>query len=108
MSVNDFFNNSVTVERLTEDEEEDTEEYGEHITDLECLIYPLEENFGTDLEGSYGKDFIMISDIEDILEGDKIIDEDGFEYIVKGKRNFSFKTTDLMELRIRQMPESES
>lgn len=110
MSVETFYNTKVNVLRLVKDtgeSPEDTEEYQvcKDLEDIHCLIYPLDESYGQDLEGTYGKDSMMITagNIV-ILEKDKIISQDGKEYVVVGVRGYSFMGTDLTEVRIREMP----
>lgn len=108
MAVDSFFNKVVLTERLVKDNDEsptDTEEYQSYLDDIPCLIYPLEDSYGEDIQGSYGKDFIMICGILDIKEKDKVID--GWdEYIVVGLKEYNFLGTELMELRIRLVPSS--
>lgn len=108
MPIETFFNKIVSVERLVPNDEEspeDTEEYEEHLPDVQCLIYPLDDSYGDDFSGSYGKDSMMICGIQNIREKDKII-EGKNEYEVKGVREYSFMGTSLMEIRIRLMPTS--
>ncbi|XOB41796.1 MAG: hypothetical protein ACKKMS_00130 [Candidatus Nealsonbacteria bacterium] len=111
MSVETFFNKVVLVRRLVPDDSEspeDTEEYREHLggINVPCLVYPLDDSYGEDFSGSYGKDLMMICNIYDIKEKDKIIEGEN-EYEVKGVKEFNFLGTSLMELRIRLMPTPE-
>lgn len=98
------FNSTVNVLRLTPIGATQKENYAAHLTGVGCLIVPLDESFGTDLEGSFGKDFSMYCEGTDILEGDKIING-ALAYKVIGVRSYSFMGNDLMEIRIRDFAE---
>lgn len=78
------------------------EDYQTHLTGIGCLIQPLEESVSADLQGSFGKDFLMFTDaVNDILEGDAIIDGET-QYRVVGQEKFDVKGRPRhQELRIR-------
>ncbi len=96
-----FWQNSVEVRRLVADAG-DTETSTTHISLLYCNIQPLEDSFGIDLEGSYGKDFLMFCDSADIKEGDQIIDGSD-TYEVRGVDNPQVAQFDFLKLRIRKI-----
>ncbi len=99
-----FFDKTVDVERLEATVgEADTQSWGTHTLSIKCSIQPFDDAFGEDLDGSYGKDFLMFSDNRvdiDIIQGDKIIDGSA-EYIVMGKEAYDFEGFKHNEFRIR-------
>ncbi len=80
---------------------EDTEEYETHLSNVPCNIQSMEDSFGTDLEGSYGKDFLMFCPLLDIKQHDKIVDGSD-EYLVTGNEGYSLKGQSHLEVRIRK------
>jgi len=96
-----LFTSSVDVKRVTATSgEADTQTFGSHLSAVKCNIQPLDDSFSEDLEGSYGKDFLMATDTADIIQGDKIVDG-STEYMVMGVESYSFESYSHMELRIR-------
>jgi len=105
----EYFNKTINTQRLVNELEEspeslespeDTEEYRLYLENIPCQIQPLEDSFGEDISGSYGKDFLMFCGVCDIKEKDKIIDGE-LEYIVNGVEEYNFLGKSHMELRIR-------
>jgi len=71
-----------------------------HLASVPCLIQPLNDEVSQDMAGGFGKDFLMLSDIVDIAEGDHvIIDEE--EYRVMGTEALNFGNNPHRETRIR-------
>lgn len=96
------FNATVSVNRLTTDADTaNGEEYAAHLASVPCLIVPLEESFGNDLEGSFGKDFQMFCETVDIVEGDRVVNG-STQYRVTGVRAYEFMGNELMDIRIRE------
>lgn len=99
------YDKTVDVLRLAENDESgevDTEEYQTFLEDVACHIQPLDESYGEDIAGSFGKDWIMFCDKADILEGDRIVEGDTV-YKVVGIEKFNFLGEDRhMEVRIRK------
>jgi len=99
------FNKTVSTQRLTAISVDPTigdEKYEEYLTGVDCEIQPLDESITEDLSGSFGKDFLMFAYVNDIIEGDKIIDGTD-EYRVVGVENYNFLGEDRhMEIRIRK------
>lgn len=100
--INDYFDLTVNTERLTAISGTDSEDWQANLTDVACQIQPLEDSPGSDLDGSYGKDFLMFCNEVDIIEGDKIVNGSD-EYIVKGKRIYDFVGESHLELIIRSI-----
>lgn len=101
MPISQFFDNEIDIHRLGDTTgEADTESWASHLTDVSCQIQPLDDSYAEDLEGSYGKDFLMFCSDIDVKQGDKIIDG-SVEYIVQGVESYSFQSFSHMELRIR-------
>jgi len=98
-----FFTQVVDVYRLTKNQEDDTESYELHLKNIPCQIQALSDSYSTDLDGSYGKDFLMFCGRNDIREKDKIIE--GYkEYQVVGVEEYQFQGLEHMELRIKLVP----
>lgn len=100
MPISQFFDNEVDVKRLEDTADTDNEEWGDHLSAVACQIQPLDESYGEDLEGSYGKDFTMFCAVVDIKQGNKIVDGSA-EYIVVGIESYNWQGFSHMELRIR-------
>lgn len=100
-AISQFFDKQVAVKRLTGTAGTDNEAYGDHLSEVSCQIQPLEDSYGEDLEGSYGKDFVMFCEVLNIKQGDKIVDGT-VEYLVVGLESYSWQGFSHMELRIRQ------
>jgi hypothetical protein len=102
MDIDKNYNRSVNIERLADEESGDKQEYILNQADVQCLIQSLDENYSEDIEGNFGKDFLMFCDISDIKEFDRAIDQDdGTEYRVVGVRSFALSGNPHMEIRIR-------
>jgi len=106
--MNHLFDRLVGVYRLvaaTGESPADTEGYTS-VADLEsirCEIQPLDDSYGEDFSGSYGKDFLMFCDAYDIQEKDKIVGG-GEEYIVNGVEKYNFLGYSHLEVRIKLVP----
>ena len=80
----------------------DKEQYEDYILELDCMIQPIDESSSQDIEGNFGKDYLMFCNTADIEENDRVIDG-ADEYRVVGIRKFNFLGEDRhMELRIRK------
>ena len=71
-----------------------------HLVSVPCLIQPLTDEVSGDLEGSFGKDFLMLSGIVDIREGDRISVESE-EYRVIATEALNFGKNPHRETRLR-------
>lgn len=92
----------IDVKRMVADESGIGEEYETFLSALPCHIQPLDENFGEDLDGSFGKNFLLFCDIADILEGDRVINGSDV-YRVVGVASYKFLNEERhMELTIRK------
>jgi hypothetical protein len=95
------YDKTINTQRLT-DESGDREYFDDFLTGVACHMQPLEESFTEDLDGNFGKDWIMFCAVLDIKEGDRIIDGTD-EYKVVGVESFNFLDEDRhMEIRIRK------
>ena len=96
------FNKVVTVQRLDADMVGYTEEYANHLLNVACHIQPLDDSYSQDIEGSFGKEWLMFCNVFDILEGDRIVDGSD-EYRVVSVESYKFLCENRhMELRIRK------
>lgn len=96
-----LFDKTITTKRLADVAGTDNEKFEDYLAGVSCHIQPLEESFGEDLEGSYGKSFLMFSEVVDIIEGDKVIDGSD-EYMVVGKESYDFMGENHLEIIIRK------
>jgi len=97
------FNETVAVRRLT-DGEGVVREFGTHLADVSCVIQPLDSEISSDIEGGFGKEWLMFCETADIQEGDRVIRGTGEtekEYRVTGVESFDFMGNSHMEVRIR-------
>ena len=101
MALRDHFDNTADVYRLS-DESGDTEGYEIHLPRVPCVIQPLDDAYSQDMQGNFGKEFLMICLVCDIKEGDRVVaDGNGHRvtavdvYTIRGKNR-------QMELRIRR------
>ena len=101
MPINQFFDNEVDIKRLADTSgTADNEDWSSHLSSVACQIQPLDASYGEDLEGSYGKDFVMFCSVIDVKQGDKIVDN-STEYIVAGVESYDWQGFSHMELTIR-------
>lgn len=92
----------VDIQRFDDNESGDGEAYGPHLSAVPCHIQPLDESYNEDLTGSFGKDSLMFCAVQDIVEGDRVIDGSD-EYRVYGVKSYNFLGKNRhMELRIRK------
>ncbi len=81
-------------------------EFEAHLASVSCLIQPLSDEVSEDMTGSFGKDFLMLSAVVDIQEGDRVI-IDLEEYRVMGTEALEFGGNPHRESRIRIFKYSE-
>lgn len=105
MSLSDRYDKTASVERLTavldeEDNPTNKKEFAAHLASVLCHIQPLTDEVTQDMAGAFGKDFLMLSAIVDITEGDRVfIDEE--EYRVMGTEALNFGNNPHRETRLR-------
>lgn len=98
MSIARLYVKTAVVERLTTTTG-NKKAYAEHLT-VDCLIQPLTDEVSQDMAGAFGKDFLMLSPIVDIAEGDRVtIDEE--EYRVMATEALNFGRNAHRETRLR-------
>lgn len=96
------YDRAVIVQRLTGVEDTEKETYTTHINGVSCHIQPLDESYSEDVQGNFGKDWLMFCPVADILEDDKVVDGEK-EYKVVGVESFNFLGMDRhMEVRLRR------
>lgn len=99
MSISLQYNETVTVKRLAPGTG-NKQAYSTHIEDLPCCIQPLDPQISSDIQGGFGKDWLMFCAPGDIAEGDRII-RGSKEYRVTGVESFDFMNQPHMEITIR-------
>ena len=100
MGIEKNYNKEVNVERIADEESGDKQEYVLLEADVKCMIQPLDDSYTEDVDGNFGKDFIMFCGITDIKEFDRVIDGTT-EYRVVGLEVFDIGNNPHMEVRIR-------
>ena len=101
MSLTFFFDKTVDIMRLEDTANTDNEAFGStNVADVSCIIQPLDDSYGEDLEGSYGKDFLMFCSVIDIKQGDKVV-QGATEYLVQSIESYDFVGQTHIEARIR-------
>ena len=103
MAIQDHYNTTISVERLTIAEEEtDKQAYTTHLASVKCCIQPLEAGITQDINVGFGKDRLMFCDDCDIVEGDRIVHGSDIYRVVGIERYDSFLgRTRQMEIMIR-------
>lgn len=94
------YNETVSVNRLTDVEGTNKKEYVEIIDALSCMIQPMDPSISQDLPGGFGKEFLMFCETADVQEGDRVI-RDGKEYRVSAVEKLNWQGMDHMEVSIR-------
>ena len=74
--------------------------YVDYLPDFRCHVQPLEDGVGQDGRGAFGKNWLLICDVMDIQEGDKVIIGDT-KYKVAGIENYDFSGQPHLEVSIR-------
>lgn len=100
MAIELLYNETVSVKRLTEVAGSNKLEYTENIAELSCVIQPLDSEMSQDIEGGFGKEWLMFCPTADIIEGDRVF-RDTKEYRVTGVEALSFMGNEHMEVRLR-------
>lgn len=96
------YDKSVTVQRLDDEESTQYEEYVNYLTGVACHIQPLDDSYTQDIEGNFGKEWLMFCGVRDILEGDRVVDG-SIQYRVTAVESFRFLGQDRhMEIRLRR------
>jgi hypothetical protein len=88
MSLVDHYNETVSVERLaTVSGRKKT--HSQIIASLSCHIQPADESLSGDIEGGFGKNWVLLCGDNDIIEGDRVIWNSN-EYKVVGVERHKF------------------
>jgi hypothetical protein len=95
------YNKTVSTKRLSPVSGTNKEEYIASLGSVACLIQPDEVSYSEDVEGQFGKNFVMFCAIVDIKDGDIVVDGTD-EYKVIGSERFDFMGHSHMELELRQ------
>lgn len=84
--IGDHYTETVVVNRLGATTG-NKKRYTEHIASLACNIQPLDQSITGDIEGGFGKDYLLFCSNQDIQEGDRII-YNSTEYRIVGIENY--------------------
>lgn len=94
------YNETVIVKRLSDVEDTNKKEFVTHIDSLSCCIQPLDPQISGDIDGGFGKDWLMFCATADIQEGDRIFRGDK-EYRITSVESLNFMNNPHMEVTIR-------
>ena len=97
--ISDHYDKTAIVERLAI-VTGNKKAFTSHLASVPCLIQPLNDEVSQDMTGAFGKDFLMLSPIVDIQEGDRVV-IDSEEYRVMGTEALNFGGNPHRETRIR-------
>jgi hypothetical protein len=97
--IGDYYDKTASVERLAT-VEGNKKTFAPHLASVPCHIQPLSDEVSQDMTGGFGKDFLMLSAIVDIAEGDRVI-IDAEEYRVIGTEALHFGINSHRETRLR-------
>lgn len=84
------YDRTVNILRLAAITDTEREEYAVLEEDVICHIQPLDDAASEDLQGNFGKNWLMFCDYRDVQERDKIVDDLGVEYLVVAVERFDF------------------
>lgn len=86
------YSKKVTIERTAETVEDGVikSDYEVVFEDIPCHIQPLTNDTTQDLPSSFGKNWLMFCDVNDIREGDRVKDGDS-EYRVTGVESYEWR-----------------
>ena len=99
MSIASYYDKTAAVERLAT-VSGNKKAFSAHLASVRCHIQPLNDEVSQDMAGAFGKDFLMLSDIVDIAEGDRVIIGTD-EYRVMGTEALDFGGNPHRETRLR-------
>ena len=95
----DYYDQTARIDRL-ETTTGNKKSFTTHIESLRCHIQPLDPQITGDIEGGFGKNFLMFSESADIREGDRVFIDDK-EYRITSTENLSFRGNSHQETIIR-------
>lgn len=94
------YNETVDIKRLSDVVDTNKKEFVTHLEGISCCIQPLDAQISSDIEGGFGKDWLMFCGPNDIQEGDRVI-RGSKEYRVTAVESFDFMNHPHMEISIR-------
>ncbi len=100
-TIQNHYNKLATISRMETILGTNKQSLQDVFVDIPVHVQPLQDAFSEDIEGGYGKDFLMFTNSRDIRQGDRAI-IDGNEYRVMSAERYAFLgRTKHMECRIR-------
>jgi hypothetical protein len=106
MAIAQRFTKNAIITRLTDvlgydDIETGKQEYREHIAIACSIPQPLSDSHSGDIQGGFGKEYIIFTPLADIQDNDLVTIEDK-QYRIAGLERFEgFGANEHMELRLR-------
>lgn len=94
------YDETIDVKRLANVPGGNKREYTTLLTGVNCCIQPLDPQISTDIEGGFGKEWLLFCEDIDLREGDRVIRETN-EYRVTGVERLSFMGQAHVEATIR-------
>lgn len=100
MGIEKNYDKTADIYRLADEESGYGEAYELHLADVACHFQPLDDRYSEDIEGNFGKDFLLICGNIDVKEGDRVILE-GVTYRVTAVEVYTLGNIQHTELSIR-------
>ncbi|NLD50649.1 MAG: hypothetical protein GX660_26195 [Clostridiaceae bacterium] len=96
------YNEIVKTQRFEVESGSDIEGYEDYILSVPCLIQELDDYSTEDVDGSFGKNYLMFCDDYDIKEMDNVMRGNGDEFRVIGMKKHAFMNHVHLEVIIRK------
>lgn len=87
--ISDYYDQTARIDRL-QTTTGNKKAFSTHIESLPCYVQPLDAQISQDIEGGFGKNFLMFSGVADIREGDRVF-IDSKEYRIMSSESLTFK-----------------
>jgi hypothetical protein len=96
------YNEIIKTQRFEVESGSDIEGYEDYILSIPCCFQELDDYPSEDMDGNFGKNYLMFCDDWDIKEMDNIIRENGDELKVVGMKRYSFMGHSHLEIITRK------
>ena len=100
-AIEKHYTETATISRMTDILGTDKQALEDIFIDIPIHLQPLQDSFSEDIDGGYGKDFLMFTKSREIKQGDRAI-INGNEYRVMSVERYEFlDRAKHMECRVR-------
>lgn len=103
-SIEHMLTESVSTKRLALVGSTNKKSFQTKLSSLSCHIQPLDGAETADIQGGFGKDYMMFCETDDVKEGDRVmrtVESETLEYRVTAIEKYDFKGESHMEVTIR-------